>query len=343
MKSFIVAVAFLGGMFFDAQAVKAELFVSDNFGNQILRYNETTGAFLGVVVPTPSAMNDSKLSAPTGMQIGPDDLLWVANGEPRFPNANGVPNSIQRYTLGGAYVDTFAMGGNLSSPSDIKFGPDGQLYVANLGGESIWFQGDSVLKYSPTDGSTSTKLGVGNISGASYLRFDGNTMLVSNYNFNPVSTTFAGSVQRYNVMTGAFIDTFATGSGLQAPTGLAVKDGNLYVADTFGAAIKRYDAVTGLFVDNFATIPIFPTTDGPFPSDILFQGDDLLVAELGYSTIAKFNSAAVSSDFVPAFTSPLVTPGYFLVVNAVPEPSTWAALLLATAGLGWCIRRKRAV
>lgn len=342
MKSVLCRFVALLSLLLVPLTVRADLFVSDNFGNQILRYNETTGAFLGTVVPTPDGINGSRLSAPTGMQIGPDGLLWVANGQPRFPNANGVPNSIQRYTLGGAYVDTFAINGNLNAPSDMKFGPDGQLYVANLGGESTGFQGDSVLRFSPSNGSVSTKLGVGNVSGASYLNFVGNTMLVSNYNFNPLNTTFAGSVQRYDLTTGLFAgNLIANGaSGLQAPTGLAIQGGNIYVADTFGAAIKRYNATTGAFVDNFATIPIFPQTDGPFPSDILFQGTDLLVAELGYSMIAKFNSAGVPTTF--AAGSPLLTPGYFLV-TAIPEPTTWAGLVMAGIGLGWCVRRKRAV
>jgi DNA-binding beta-propeller fold protein YncE len=61
-------------------------------------------------------------------------------------------------------------------------------------------------------------------------------------------------VKRYNGTTGAFIDTFASGSGLSVPRGLVFgPDGNLYVSSQDTNEVKRYNGTTGVFMDNFVT------------------------------------------------------------------------------------------
>ena len=61
-----------------------------------------------------------------------------------------------------------------------------------------------------------------------------------------------GSILRYS-SSGAFIDTFATGSGLKRPYGNAFgPDGNLYVASFRSDEILRYNGNTGAFIDVFA-------------------------------------------------------------------------------------------
>ncbi len=61
-----------------------------------------------------------------------------------------------------------------------------------------------------------------------------------------------GSILRYS-SSGAFIDTFTTGSGLKRPYGNAFgPDGNLYVASFRSDQILRYNGSTGAFIDVFA-------------------------------------------------------------------------------------------
>jgi streptogramin lyase len=57
----------------------------------------------------------------------------------------------------------------------------------------------------------------------------------------------------YDGLTGAFIDVFASGGGLDGPRGLDIgPDGNLYVANLEGNNVLRYDRSTGAFIDVFA-------------------------------------------------------------------------------------------
>ena len=68
-----------------------------------------------------------------------------------------------------------------------------------------------------------------------------------------VSSGDTDSVLRYNAATGAFIDTFASGGGLDDPEGLAFgPDGNFYVTSRSNAVL-RYDGTTGEFLGVFAS------------------------------------------------------------------------------------------
>jgi hypothetical protein len=62
------------------------------------------------------------------------------------------------------------------------------------------------------------------------------------------------AVNRYDGVTGTFIDTFASGGGLDWPGGLAFGwDGNLYVSSRQTDQILRYNGKTGDFIDVFAS------------------------------------------------------------------------------------------
>jgi DNA-binding beta-propeller fold protein YncE len=71
-----------------------------------------------------------------------------------------------------------------------------------------------------------------------------------------VSNSVTDTVQRYDGSTGAFIDTFASGGGLNQPRDLAFSphDNNLYVVSELTSEIKRYDGITGAFIDTFASM-----------------------------------------------------------------------------------------
>lgn len=67
------------------------------------------------------------------------------------------------------------------------------------------------------------------------------------------SDTVTSAVLRFDVDTGAFIDVFASGNGMDRPYGLAFgDDGYLYVASFHSDEILRFDDTTGDFVDVFA-------------------------------------------------------------------------------------------
>ncbi len=101
----------------------------------------------------------------------------------------------------------------------------------------------AVIRYGFASGQATTLVaaGSGGLSGASDIACDGDGHLL-------VSSQNNDSVRRYDVATGAFIDTFVpTGSGgLDVPVGLAIGgDGNLYVASYATNAVLRFDGATG--------------------------------------------------------------------------------------------------
>ncbi len=69
-----------------------------------------------------------------------------------------------------------------------------------------------------------------------------------------VSSGLTDSVLRFDAKTGAFVDIFASGSGLDGPSGLKIgPDGNLYVNSTRNDSVLRYDGGSGAFIDTFVT------------------------------------------------------------------------------------------
>ena len=108
-----------------------DLFVDSFSTNQVLRFNGTTGASMGVFAST-------GLNQPYGMCFGPDGNLYVAN--------IGT-NSISRYNgTTGAFLGTFASGGGLSDPTGILFAPDGNLLVSSA-------LTNQILRYNGTTGA----------------------------------------------------------------------------------------------------------------------------------------------------------------------------------------------
>ena len=95
----------------------ADLLVTNNDSHQILRYDDTTGAFLGVFA------SGGGLVGPAGMVIGPDGNVYVSSE---------TTNSIKRFDgTTGAYIDDFIspLSGGLRLPYGLEFGPDNNLLM----------------------------------------------------------------------------------------------------------------------------------------------------------------------------------------------------------------------
>jgi outer membrane protein assembly factor BamB len=208
------------------------LYVGSLNGNDVLRYNATTGAFMGAFV----ASGSGGLTTPAldGLVFRPDGKLYVASRD----NA-----AVLRYdATTGAFLDAFipANSGGLSSIKGMVFGPDGNLYISSAGT-------NQVLRY---DGTTGAFLGVfvtagsGGLSNPRSLAFgpDGNLY---------VSSSSTNSVLRYDGTTGAFLNTFiaANSGGLTAPAGILFTNGSVFVASQNSNQVLRYDATTGAFLE----------------------------------------------------------------------------------------------
>ncbi len=257
----LILAMLLGSAIPTAQRVEARAIPRLLVGSQggpaspkILSYNLTSSLHESVF----SASGLSGLD-PLGMTIGPDHNLYVV-----VTNVLTV-NEVRRYNgVTGASMGVFAKGGGLQGPSNVVFGPDGNLYVSSSdNGEVIRFHG-----------KTGASMGVfahgGGLQSPQGLTFgpDGNLYVVD-YD--------RAAVVRYKGSDGAYMDTFVPkgSAGLGTPSDLKFgPDGNLYVTGgTFGGrlGVFRFDGHTGAFIDMFVSLP-----DSEVPIDLIFAPDGYL-------------------------------------------------------------------
>ncbi|KKS44679.1 MAG: hypothetical protein A2Y13_02305 [Planctomycetes bacterium GWC2_45_44] len=208
--------------------------------------------------------------------------------------ANEAGNAVMRYDgVTGASLGAFvaAGSGGLSSPEDIKFGPDGSLYVAGYFG--------TVKKYNGSTGAyigdfvTSGSGGVSNIIGMTFG--PDNNLYIANF-----AGTGGSSVKKYNGSTGAYMgDLVTNGSGgLANPRDLKFgPDGKLYVAGLSNYAVKRYDGTTGAYIDDFVPASYL----GQQAAAVLFRGNVLYVSNMANNDIQRYD---VTTGYVDTFTLP---------------------------------------
>jgi streptogramin lyase len=202
--------------------------------------------------------------------------------------------------------------GGLSAPKDVVQGPDGNIYVASSGTNSI-------LRYNGSTGafiSTFVASGSGGLSSPYGVAFgpDGNLY---------VGSTALHAINRYNGTTGAFIDAFvpANSGGLTGPKCIAFgADGNLYVADSDSNAVLRYQGPSG--ASPGTPLPSTGQTGATFvpagsgglsgPFELAFGPDGNLYVNNTANSLAvlKFDGAtgAFISTYVPPGSGGLLAP-----------------------------------
>jgi streptogramin lyase len=237
----------------------ADLFASNQGANNILRYDETTGDFLGEFIPAGSG----GLGIPDGLLFGPDGNLYVGSlltdSILRYDGITGDPLP-SAGNSGATFVPSGSGGLTFGSPGAFDawliFGRDGNLYVKS-GGIHEPPDSSSVLRFNGATGEfidAFVPAGSGGLTGPRALVFgpDGNLYVNA-------SDPGPGTVLRYDGTTGAFLDVFVPAdsdpfgehsAGL--PRGLVFgPDGNLYVSRSDHPSVLRYDGRTGAFLDAF--------------------------------------------------------------------------------------------
>lgn len=262
------------------------LLVADSNRSAILRFDTESGAFIREFVP-----GSGELFAPFGLTIGPQQDVFVSSMLFPFGQPPGKASGVLRYRASnGVFAGVFAADGQngLAGAGDLKFGPDGNLYVGNR--MHLFFADDpppgSILRYNGKTGA---------FIDAFVPPRSGGLALLGSFVFGPDGHLYACNRQaetilRFDGATGAFIGVFvpAGSGGLGDPRGLAFgPDGNLYVSST--DRVLRYNGATGAFIDVFASSATSPLSE---PTGLLFGPDDrLYVGDRGTGSIARFDAA----------------------------------------------------
>lgn len=250
----------------------SDFFVSSFGTNELMKFDEVTGEYLGVV---------SQIQGPFASQVGFDGDLFVSSH---------LTGEVLRYdSFTGEYKgDYISQGaGGLSSPTAPNFGPDNLVYVGNLNSnEVLRYDGDGNFLDVFADGITS------DLNGPFMQTFDEDTMLIA--------SGYTNSILRYDLKTKEFMGHFVEpgSGGLKVPVGLEFgPDGNLYTSSSATNEIYRYDGRTGEFIDVFVAQGAGGMDS---PRAIRFGGpnSDLYVISSGTNEILQFDR--ITGDFIRA-------------------------------------------
>ncbi|ADN02204.1 hypothetical protein [Spirochaeta thermophila] len=279
--------AYLRSGFYDAALTEWEYVLSHGHAPPYLQYKyETVKRWVGVLPEEDYRISFVSVFQkegregerilfrnPAGVDVGPDGSIWIA--------AFGS-NEVVHLSPTGRFVESFKgeLGG-FSAPFDVKLSPDGFLYVSEFMADRI-----SVLdRYGRRVRSFGKRgMGPGALLGPQYLAFD-----EQGY----VYVTEWGN-RRVSKFTpeGEFLFSFGTGgsdfSGLQGPRGIAVRGGEVYVADTARGSIVVFDT-EGNYLREMGK-GLFREVETLYPSDgrfFLTAGDRLLLYDPSTGSLAR--------------------------------------------------------
>jgi hypothetical protein len=216
--------------------------------DEVLRFNSSTGAFLGTLV-----MNGDLADA-RALVFGHDQNLYVSN------DGNGADHrgkDIERYDgTTGKFLGQFVTpsSGGLNHPQGLVFGPDGNLYV----NDAYSF---SIMRY---NGVTGAPLPSAGNSGAFFVPpgsgglVEGQGIVFGPDNNIYVADVSDGRVLRYDGRTGAPLPsagntgaTFIPGDSTGSPKAALIfgPGGDLFVTSAVGGTnlvtVLRFDGTTG--------------------------------------------------------------------------------------------------
>ncbi|MEH2303848.1 substrate-binding domain-containing protein [Nostoc sp.] len=285
----VLIAASLGSL--SASTVLADVLVSSLATNEVLRFDETTGQFLGAF----ATRGSGGLQSPFGSRYGPDGNFYVSSFN---------TGEVLRYNgITGQFIDAFvpAHSGGLTNPRAVTFGPDGNCYVGDAATNSI-------LRYNGKTGEfidTFVLPGSGGLSDPFIINFGPDANVY-------VASSGTNSVLRYDRKTGKFIDAFIPSGrgGLKAPVGIALgSDNNFYVGSSGTSSVLRYHGKTGKFIGVFV-----PSGSGGLknPRAVEFGGpnNDLFLGSLDTNSVLRYDgrNGSFLGVFASSATSTLTNP-----------------------------------
>jgi sugar lactone lactonase YvrE len=187
-----------------------------------------------------------------------------------------------------AFLGTLQTGVGLDGTLCARLGPDGLLYVASEGT-------DSIQRYHPDSGEF-----IDNFVTAGSGGLDGPTGMTWNSLGQLIVPSFNNDrILKYDAQTGASLGTLVTSgsNGLNGPDNGTIigPDGDLYVPSYFTNRVLRYDGETGV------PAGVFIASIGR-PRVLEFRGPSLFVTSETSDAVREYNST--SGAFIRNFTTP---------------------------------------
>jgi WD40 repeat protein len=183
-------------------------------------------------------------------------------------------------------------------PQGLTFGPDGNLYVVS-------FFTREVIRYNGTTGAFIDVFATVDKASTGLPMGDPEVEPIA-VEFGPDGNMYVSSfsnsmVFRFNGTTGAFIDIFASGNGLDAADGFTFgPDCNLYVSSANSNQVLEFNGDTGAFVGVFADSGVLSAPGGlAFPEKCI-TGPVINSFNNGSKTLIKNRLNRISiSDITP--------------------------------------------
>jgi PEP-CTERM motif len=304
-----------------SRIARADLLVSTYDDSSVERFDEATH------VPTPAGNIPSGangLTVAQGVAVGPDHTIYVSSA---------FTGKVQRYDSGGSFLGDFPTLADptpLVAPSTLKFGPNGNLFVADFGGNAL-------LEFDPVGTFVGVAASFDSAPGG-FTWAPGGDLIVSE---------LFGSIRQ--IHEGTPTELVPADIGLTPADLLLLPDGDLLIANLYGNNILRYDSDSGM-TTIFAAIdhPIAPGgmfPDPAFPSNgpaaIIFDRDNtLLMAVTGpdHNHTGQIQRFDLDGNYLGSIIIGLGTPTGLALI---PEPSAWVLAAIGAAGWGLLVRRRR--
>ena len=280
------------------------LYVSNQNGDDILRYDGSTGAFIDAFVPAGSG----GLDEPVGLTFGPDGHLYV--GTNIGGTGGGGPDKVLRFqgpteSNPGAFIDTFVAAGSGGldrvASGGIWFRPDGDLYVVS--GDT-----SSLLRF---NGSTGAFVETVIASGEGGLNIAGG-FTVDNAGLIYINSQATHQVLRYAPAASTVLRVSLTQpSAVPVTVNYATANGTAQSGADFVASNGTVTFAPGETV----TLILVPTID-----DAVVEGNETFVVNLlnpsaGATIVDGQGSATIADNDLP--------PTKFYVVNDASQNQTY--------------------
>ncbi|MDD4251697.1 MAG: thioredoxin-like domain-containing protein [Methanoculleus horonobensis] len=244
-----------------ADSVGMRLFISDTGHHRIVvtdrdgKILETIGS--GAAGNTDGTFDEAAFYLPEGLTFDEEEgILYVADtGNHTIRRISWTEREV--VTTAGTGLTAPSSGGAgtetaLNAPRDLAL-LGGYLYIAMAGANQIWRMSLASHEVEPYAGSGREGLADGPLekavfSGPAGIATDGEALYIADSGASAIRRIKRGMVEtRIGHSPDDFgdLDTIARMARIHRPTGIAYRDGSLYIADTGNHKIKQFDLETG--------------------------------------------------------------------------------------------------